>query len=154
MFRPAVAPFPSSVNTRVNRQGLGAHLRPVLSLKELLSFRVLSADSGFYIFLQAGLVAKLTSSSVYIYSTRVRGFSCPACSVLQRFEILLLPAVYIERSVVLWTVACAEIYSDRRLLWYMHKVAAFRRPHDRSIWFLNKRRRFAVCAVVPVRCPL
>jgi hypothetical protein len=48
----------------------------------------------------------------------------------------------------------AEIYSDQRLLWYMHKVAAFRRPHDRRIWFLNKRRHFAVCAVVPVRCPL
>jgi len=49
---------------------------------------------------------------------------------------------------------CAEIYSDQRLLWYMHKVAAFRRPHERRIWFLNKGRHFAVCAVVLVRCPL
>jgi hypothetical protein len=40
MFRAAVALFPSSVNTRVNRPALQAHLHPVLSLKEFVSLRV------------------------------------------------------------------------------------------------------------------
>ena len=159
IFRPAVAPVLSSVNTRVSRPGLEAHLHPLLSLKEFPSFRILTTDGGSYICLQAGLIAKLTSSSIYVYTM---------CSMVSHIQSVLLFSGLIFPCCMLCTlnILChcssvdssskpsAEIYSDQRLLWYMHKVAAFRRPHDRRIWFLNKRRHFAVCAVVPVRCPL
>jgi hypothetical protein len=72
----------------------------MLSLKEFRSLRVLTTDGGSCMS-PGGTDSKADIIINNTYSTRVRGFSYPVCSALQRFDIPLLHAVYIEHSMPL-----------------------------------------------------
>ena len=101
IFRPAVAPVLSSVNTRVSRPGLEAHLHPLLSLKRVplipdtdYGWRLLHMPPG-------GTDSKAdVIINICIYNV-FHGFSYSVCSALQLSDIPLLHAVYIEHPMPL-----------------------------------------------------
>ena len=136
MVNSAVAPVQSSANTRVKWPGLEAHLHPVLSLQFFPSFWYwLPVVALTYVFLQDW--QQWWYHHKHIYSTCVRGFSCPGCSALQLFDIPLLHADCIVHSMPLYF--CSQ---------------QCRLPTRHKYLVSNQTRSFAVCAAVPVRCPI